>query len=572
MKSFNLSAKAVISWVLSGALVIAQTPTPPPQPASASPQSGPAQPGSDQPILRVTTRLIQLNVIAQDRHGNPVTDLSKDDFVLKDAGKEQKISVFALERWDKAAPAIGGHVVAGQTLPPNTFTNRVEQKVGAVTVILFDRLNTKLPDSIQAKAHLVKYIKQMSPEDQVAIYVLGRDLKLVHDFSRSPEALIKAVNGDKLNAINSVAADADPADSDTGNDDLDAAIDRANQMMADYLNAQRAQQTLESLQLIAQHVSHIPGRKNLVWISGGFPFSMNQDEMNIDNPRDSRNFNEETQKMARFLNDANMAIYAIDARGLFQNAIPDASSRGNTKANRPPPPPKVDHQLDTFQIVAERTGGKAFYNTNDFTGAIKKAVEDARVTYTIGFYPEDARWDGQFHKLSLHCSRSGVNIRYRPGYFATNVPPQQTTRRYTSVQQVLRAGVNTNEVGFTVNLQPKENAVVAQVVIDPANITLTEQEGKWVGSMQFVAISGNLEKGTFDEPKTMVVNMKFPPEAHDLILKKGFTINHTFNLRPDTDQFRIALQDVPSGALGSLVISSRRTTPATGSPRLPEAK
>lgn len=563
MKSFNLSVKALISWVLSAALVIAQTPAPPPQAGT---------PGGDQPILRVTTRLIQLNVVAQDRHGNPVTDLTKDDFVLKDAGKEQKILVFALERSDVAAPVIGGHVVAGQTLPPNTFTNKVEQKFGAVTVILFDRLNTKLADSVQAKAHLVKYIKQMQPTDQVAIYVLGRDLKLVHDFSRSPETLIKAVNGDKLNAINSVAADADPEDSDTGNDDLDAAIDRANQMLADYLNVQRAQQTLESLQVIAQHVSHIPGRKNLVWISGGFPFSMNQDTMNIDNPRDSRDFNEETQKMARFLNDANMAIYAIDARGLFQNAIPDASSRGNTKANRPPPQPKVDHQYETFDIVAERTGGKAFHNTNDFSGAIKKAVEDGKVTYTIGFYPDDAKWDGQFHKLTLHCNRSGVNIRYRPGYFATSAPPQQTTRRYTTVQQVIRAGVNTSELGFTVNLQPKESAVTAQVVIDPANITLTEQEGKWVGSMQFVAIGGNWEKGTFDEPKTMIVNMKFPPEAHELILKKGFTINHTFNLRPDTDQFRIAVMDVPSGALGSLVISNRHVAPASGSPRLPEAK
>src|SRR5262249_16264316 len=154
-----------------------------------------------------------------------------------------------------------------------------------------------------------------------------RSLRLVHDFSRSPESLIKAVTGDKINTINSVEADANPVDSDTGDDDLDAAIDRANQMLADYINVSRAQQTLESLKVIAQHVSHIPGRKNLVWISGGFPFSINQDEMNIDNPRDSRNFGEETQKMARFLNDANMAIYAIDARGLFQDSIPDASIR-----------------------------------------------------------------------------------------------------------------------------------------------------------------------------------------------------------------------------------------------------
>ncbi len=569
MKYLKSSAKAALSWVLSAVLVIAQTPAPPPQP------------GSDHPIASVTTRLIQLNVVAQDHHGNPVTDLTKDDFVLKDAGKEQKISVFAMERSDMTpASPVGGHVIAGQTLPPNTFTNRVERRAGAVTVILFDMLNTKMADLMRAKMQLVKYIKGMSIDDQAAIYVLGRDLKLVHDFSRSPEALIKSVSGDKINAINTVAEDADPADSDTGNDDLDAAIDRANQTLSDFLNAMRAETTLEALQLIAQHVSHIPGRKNLVWISSGFPFSMNQDTMNIDQPRDSRDFNEETQKMARFMNDANMAIYAIDARGLFQNGIPDASSRGNTKANRPPPQPKVDHQYETFDILAERTGGKAYHNTNDITGAIKHAVEDAKVTYVIGYYPADAKWDGQFHQLKLECKRKGVNIRYRPGYFATSAPPQQTTRRYTTVQQAIQARVNLNEVGFTVQLAPKDADLIAKIVIDPSNITLHEEDGKWVGSLQFEAIGGNVESGMFDTPRPMIVNMKFPPEAHDSVLKNGFTISHTFHLKPDTDQFRIAIQDVPSGALGSLVLTTRHAAPAqtapaapaTGSPRLPDAK
>jgi len=567
MKSFNSSVRSAISWLLLASLAIAQAPIPATPPSSNQAPN----PASDQPILRVTTRLIQLNVVAQDRHGNPVTDLTKDDFVLKDAGKEQTIAVFSMERAESAPSApIGGHVVAGQTLPPNTFTNRVEQKVGAVTVILFDTLNTQMTDYIQAKAQLVKYIKQMSTSDQVALYVLGRSLRLVHDFSRSPESLVKAVSGEKNNAINTVAADANPADSDTGNDDLDASIDRANQLLSDYLNVSRAQQTLESLQVIAQHVSHIPGRKNLVWISGGFPFSMNQDEMNIDNPRDSRNFNDETQKMARFLNDANMAIYAIDARGLFQSGIQDASQKGKANIGKAPPAPKIDHQYETFDIVAERTGGKAFRNTNDITGAIKKAVEDAKVTYTIGYYPENAKWDGQFHKLALHCNRSGVNIRYRPGYFASATPPQQTTRRYTDILQVLRTGAHTDEVGFTVNLQPKQGAITAQVVIDPTNLTLTEQDGKWVGSLQFIAAAGNVEKGIFDEPKKTIVNMRFPPEAHASILKNGFTINHTFYLKPDTNQFRIAVQDVPSGALGSMVITNRRPpAPTTGSPRLP---
>lgn len=564
MKFFHPIAKAALSWFLAGTVVLAQTPAPNPAP------------GADQPILRVTTRLIQLNVVAQDRHGNPVTDLTKDDFILKDAGKEQSISVFSLEREDltNATEPGPGQVLAGQKLPPGTFTNRVEQKVGAVTVILFDALNTKMTDQIPAKAQMIKYLKQMSPNDQIALYVLGRDLRLVHDFSRSTESLIKAINGEKNNAISSLAEQGDPADPDTGNDDLDAAISRADQMLADYANVSRAQSTLEALQVIGQHVAHIPGRKNLVWVSSGFPFSINQDEMNIDNPRDSRNFNEEAQKMARFLNDANLAIYAIDARGLFQTAIPDASQRGKVNTRSAPPPPKIDHAYETFDIVAERTGGKAFHNTNDITGAIKRAVEDARVTYTLGFYPADAKWDGQFHQLKLQCKRSGVTIHYRPGYFATNLQPKPVTHRFANVQQAIQSTVMANEIGFTVHVEPKAAAIVAQIVVDPRNLTLTEQDGKWVGQLQFYAVSGNATTGQFTG-KPMTVNLKFPPEAHETVLKSGLKINHTFNIEPGTNQFRIAMQDVPSGAIGSLIVSSRPApaqVPATGSPRVAQGK
>ena len=552
MQHLESGTKVIIWCVLSACLVMAQ------------PAAAPRQPGSAQPVVRVTTRLIQVNVVAQDRHANPVTDLTKDDFVLKDAGKEQKIAIFAMEHSGAAASP------AAEGLPANTFTNRIDHRTGAVTVILFDLLNTKLPDSMRAKAQLVNYIQQMSAGDQAAIYVLGRELILVHDFSRSPEALIQAVNGNKIKANHTAAEDADPAGSDTGNEDLDAAIDSGRHKLADFLNERRAETTLESLQFIAQHVSRIPGRKNLVWISGGFPFSMNQEMVNLD--RDSRDFNEETQKMARFLNDANMAIYPIDVRGLIQNAIPDASAPGRSRTLRLPQP-KGDPPYDTFDIVAERTGGKAYHNTNDLTGAIKRAVDDAKVSYVIGFYPAEAKWDGQFHQLKLECKRHGVNIRYRPGYFATSAAPEQTTRRYTTVQQAIQAKVNLDELGFTVQLTPRDTDLVAKVVIDPNGITMTQQDDNWVGTLQFEAIGGSTENGQFDDPRPLLIKMNLEPAAHETVLQNGFTITHTFHVTPATNQFRIAVQDVPSGAIGSLVLTIRHPpqAPAT-SPQAQDAK
>jgi hypothetical protein len=53
---------------------------------------------SEAPI-KVTTRLIETNVIVRDHHG-PVGDLTEKDFKLFDSGKEQKIAVFRVSKVD----------------------------------------------------------------------------------------------------------------------------------------------------------------------------------------------------------------------------------------------------------------------------------------------------------------------------------------------------------------------------------------------------------------------------------------------------------------------------------------
>jgi hypothetical protein len=97
------------------------------------------------PVLRSTTRLIQLNVVATDRSGKPVTDLTLEDIVLTDAGKKQNIALFTPELASpaiKPAPAEPGTVV---------LSNRSAQTPGAVTAILFDSLNTALLDQSEAR-------------------------------------------------------------------------------------------------------------------------------------------------------------------------------------------------------------------------------------------------------------------------------------------------------------------------------------------------------------------------------------------------------------------------------------
>src|SRR5271168_2980079 len=88
------------------------------------------------PEIKVSTHLVQIGVIVRDSNG-PVGNLTKDDFVVLDRGKPQKISVFSIESSESAPqPA---------QPPQNTFSDLPQYGAStprSVTVVLLDNLNT----------------------------------------------------------------------------------------------------------------------------------------------------------------------------------------------------------------------------------------------------------------------------------------------------------------------------------------------------------------------------------------------------------------------------------------------
>ena len=139
-------------------------------------------------------------------------------------------------------------------------------------------------------------------------------------------------------------------------------------------------------------------------------------------PPDRETFKDQIDAAARALNDANVAVYPVDARGL-----------------NPPPkgaPPQGD--FDTMNEIADRTGGRAFYNTNDIAGSVREAIDDSRVTYVLGYYPDHGEWNGKFREIKIKVNRPGVEVRYRRGYFAVTDAPA-TPASSTSSCRMLRA-------------------------------------------------------------------------------------------------------------------------------------
>lgn len=151
------------------------------------PGSRPQSQGTDT-ALRITTRLVNVNVVVTDALGNPVKYLTLDDFTLLDGGQPQKIAFFA---------AIdNGRPLSASPLPgPDTYTNRPADfgVPPSSTILLFDTLNSRWTSQGYGLYRIRKFLGQIEPQDHLGIYVLGDDLKVVHSFSRDASDIVEAI-------------------------------------------------------------------------------------------------------------------------------------------------------------------------------------------------------------------------------------------------------------------------------------------------------------------------------------------------------------------------------------------
>jgi len=287
--------------------------------------------------LRSETRLVQLSVIAADKKGHAVENLKKEDFVLLDNGKPQNIALFSTES-AAHSESVTEASDSRSALPPNVFSNRLrhaDESPGSVTVILFDVLNTSFSDQAYVRTQILKFLQQLQPQDHVAIYLLTNHLQVINEFTQDSKSLLKAIQRFQAFPSLLLANSSQPLASaqDFGGGDPKAAVRLAgllndvNSKLSDLSNVNRVDITSRAIEAIANHVSGIPGRKNLVWVSGGFPISISFTS-NDNSPVDaqSQNFTSQLERLARVLNQSNLAIYPVDARGLLIGGESDATS------------------------------------------------------------------------------------------------------------------------------------------------------------------------------------------------------------------------------------------------------
>lgn len=521
----------------------------------ANAQTAP-RPSTPEAIIRSTTRLIQVNVIVHDRHGQPVRGLTKDEFVVMDNGKPQRLSVFSMD----------SNAVLPQAarLAPNVFTNQLQQKSAvpsSVTVILIDELNTRIHDQIFAKQQVIKYLKTIHPEDHVAIYALGRGLRVLHDFTTDSTDLLRHLEKYTGAALPEITAEPSSFDGDSDGVRLDEWMrgGGASKQETDFYMVNRVEGTLHAIEFIANHMASLPGRKNLIWVSGGFPLQVGFESAEAwrDPAREHRAFGPEVERTVRALNDGNVAIYPVDARGLVTDARFSAENKKIDLSPKLSMGPVVEHQ-QTMSVLADRTGGHAYFNTNDLATAIRNAVDDSALTYTLGFYPGDDANDGKFHKLQVKIAgHDGLNVRYRKGYFDLEEKPRDVKARRIELRDAVWSPMDSSALGLLAQVAPPDpkhpNDLNVYLRIDPKGVGLTQNGNHHDGAVDILFIQRN-EQGKQFTGEDDTLTLTLLDSTYGKIEKEGMIYRKLVPRVSQATQLRIVVRDASSGTLGSVTI------------------
>jgi VWFA-related protein len=546
-----------------------------PTPARQPPES-PAGQTAPAP-LKTNTRLIAVDVIATDSHGKVIRGLKADDFqITEERGGQQKISQFQfIDESGRPAPAYPPGLTAAPAGAPFMFTNLLPDRMRVPpTVMLMDALNTELQNQSEVHRHMVALLKTLPPATPIAIFVLGHQLHVLQSFTTDP-ALLRAALDHTLRAPDIAANPQDDADSPSNQflDQNNETETTANQVLEDFEKmdyeaqmALRVDETTDAMVSIAKYLGGYPGRKNLLWFSASFPnwIAPNAD-FGQDSFMGSADYSDKIRKATEALSDARIAVYPVDARGLETSSVYSSASTPHINRNNPgaslagtinrDSSTRIDTQA-TMQMIADSSGGKVCINTNDLSGCVQTALDDSSAYYELGYYPENVKWDGRFHKITVKTTEKGVKLRYRTGYVA--IEPGASTKQtpVDLLKQACQDPLASTSIPMTAEtLAPPRGSADPNgrflLTISPAPLTFAPAGQTRQLNVQMAVCDFDPNGSSFQFfPRDLSASIT--DAQYQAWQTTGVRNIFDFQARPDDKKLRFVVLDVPSGALGSI--------------------
>jgi VWFA-related protein len=536
-KLAQMSGAALLVWSLTLNLVAQDKNTP------AQQQQPPTA------RLRVTTELVLVNVVVRDKKGNPISGLKQGDFTLLEDGQKQQISSFDFENVNElqmagaAGPTITGQAVEGGTLLTPKQTPSLEAKDRRLMLFFFD-FSAMEPDDIDRAVDAAKKFVQtkMEPADMVAMVSLASSLSLDLDFTDDRTkimAKLSAYNSSEGQGFeNGTAGSAEGAAESGGSYTADD---------TDY-NTFSADRKLLALQSVMQAVGSIPQKKNLILFSNGIS------QQGVDNQSALRAATASAVK-------ANVSIYPVDVRGLSafppggqaqsaslhgQSAYTGASILNDLNGNAA--------SQETLYTLAADTGGKAFMDTNDFSGVFSQVQKDSSIYYVLGFTSTNHARDGRYRHLKVAVNRSDVKVEARAGYYAgRDYEHMRKEDREEQLQDELESESPRTDVavyaGTAFFRQDESHYYLSVSLVVPGSqipfVTEKDKDSATIDIIGEVMLDGKVPVGRLRDTVKLVVG------SDQQVRRKNVQYNTGFVLAPGSYHLKFIVRENRSGKLGS---------------------
>jgi VWFA-related protein len=534
----------------------------------------------DKKPLKFSARayFILVPVIVTDKNGNHVPGLTKDAFQIFEDGKEQTIA---------SVDEIQTSTVPVQRLPAarNEFSNAIAPEGGArrINVIALDLINTPFLDQVGSRRAAIKYLTNSINRDALfeLVSIDGNGMHVLHDFTSDTEVLIAALKKveSKLDAM--AGTDTETIRQASGNPSLGepnglavtydvngvSLVDRDSTALegfargatpiAEFAQVGAVGGTLGAFQQIAQQLSGIPGRKSLFWITGSFPFDIDNtgSSISVGTPFDAY------QRTMQLLNNANISLYPVDARGLVVAGEIDASVKVSREAMRALPEYMAGesraHQktLDTMRIFADTTGGKAYFNTNDLVRALNDASNDGSSYYVLSYALDTKNNHPGWRKLKVKVKDGDYGIRSREGFFVTPTTMDPSSSEGMDIREALTSPLDYTGMPLSVKLDaPVTSGVKRKVgfsLLIPANAATVDATDNDRLNLEIWYVVRNV-KGESVSHNSKMYNLNLNATYLAQLQQSGIGYNDTLELPPGQYGLRVVVRDNITGRVGSV--------------------
>jgi VWFA-related protein len=571
--------------------------------AAQTPQK-PEQEIAPEDILRITTSLVQTDVVVTDKNDQVIPDLKLEDFKVFENGKRQDLKFLEFVPGDGTPRVEGGLKIAGQPVEPNVERNLSPTELRRVFAFVVDDLTIPVSEVHNVRKVLSDFVdNQMRAGDLVAIIRVVGGNGLLQQFTSDKALLRRAISRISAN-VNTYSAFNNLPDAEKINTDLLAAaaaeganfpaeaissantnIDTSNDGS---IRATRSLITLTTANDVTNRMKELPGRKSLVLISGGLPlWESTQTDVSIGGApvsvSETRTYVGNSSYLMRQLIDhasrAGVVINTMDIRGLAANGgvahfndpgneatsalFGGTSGGGAGSFGRRANMAEFDNlSLDTvtghmgLQALASSTGGISVLNSNNFSEGIQRIVN--RSSYYLLAYTPSEPWDNKFRKLEIRVNRPGARVYARAGYVATAENP--TAAPSTKEESIIKAAMSPLakrgvEIAGRVQykfLPDSRGEFDINLLINANNLNFRQDAtGQYVSTFEVVGflidITGRSKAG-FGQ----TVHATLSPEEYKRALTTGISYTAHAELPAGSYQLRAVVRESETGQLGSI--------------------